>query len=39
MIVVGAAAYFIITNLGGSVDGTAYVESVDDIMGYGSGSG
>ena len=39
VIVVGAAAYFIITNLGGSVDGTAYVESVDDIMGYGSGSG
>ena len=39
VIVIGAASYFILTNLGGSVDGTAYVESVKDIMGYGSGSG
>ncbi|HJC30647.1 MAG TPA: efflux RND transporter periplasmic adaptor subunit [Candidatus Anaerobutyricum faecale] len=39
VIVLGAASYFIFTNLGGSVDGTAYVESVKDIMSYGSGSG
>lgn len=39
VVVVGAASYFIITNLGSSVEGTAYVESVEDIMGYGSGSG
>lgn len=39
VIVLGAASYFIFTNLGGSVDGTAYVESVKGIMSYGSGSG
>lgn len=39
VIVLGAASYFLITHLGGSVDGTAYVESVSDIMGYGSGNG
>lgn len=39
VVVLGAASYFIITNLGGSVDGTAYVESVKDIISYGSGSG
>lgn len=39
VVVVGGASYFIITNLGGSVEGTAYVESVEDIMDYGSGSG
>lgn len=39
VIVIGAASYFIVTNIGGSVEGTAYVESVKEIMGYGSGSG
>lgn len=39
VIVIGAASYFLATHLGGTVDGTAYVESVKDIMGYGSGSG
>lgn len=39
VVVLGAASYFMVTHLGGSVDGTAYVEAVSDIMGYGSGNG
>ena len=39
VVAVGAGVFFIVMNLGGSVEGTAYVESVKDIISLGSANG
>lgn len=39
IVVVGGGVFFIVMNMGGSAEGTAYVESVKDIVNLGSSNG